>query len=132
MKTRITRWLSTMTLLMLSGTALAHHSFAMFDSSQMRELQGTVRRFEFNYPHTWVWINVPDDKGGSAPWGFESTAPVELNRISGWTRTSLKVGDKITIKFHPLKNGKNGGALTCVTSPDGRVLAGQAAVCGFK
>jgi hypothetical protein len=120
------------TLVLVAGAALAHHSFAMFDDTQTRVLEGTVRVFEFNYPHSWLWINVADGKGGSVPWGFESAGPFELNKISGWTKTSVKRGDKVAVTFCPLKSGQNGGAFKSVKLPDGRVLVGQPFVCANK
>jgi hypothetical protein len=72
---------------------------------------------------------VPDGKGGSEAWGFENAGPAELNRIGGWTRTSVKLGDKVTVKFCQLKSGKHGGVFSSVTLSDGRVLAGQASAC---
>ena len=121
--------ITSLITLVLISTAMGHHSFAQFDPAKTNVLTGTVRAFEFNYPHTWIWINVPGD---AEPWGFENASPVELNRISGWTRASLKVGDKISVKYCGLKSGKHGGAFINVTLPDGRVLTGQAFHCQKK
>ncbi len=109
-------------LLSVSSAALAHHSYAMFDQTRSVTVQGTVRALEWTNPHIWVWIDVEDGKGGTAPYGFESNAPAELGRFFGWSKRSLTAGDKVTIDYSPLKSGRNGGALRTLTFADGRVL----------
>jgi hypothetical protein len=111
-------------LLLWAGcdSALAHHSFAMFDMSKTLTLSGTVTNFEWTNPHSWIWIQVPDGKGGSQLWGLEGQAPGELTR-HGWTRHSINVGDKISVQIHPLKDGQLGGSFREVTLADGTVLS---------
>lgn len=113
----------------LAGTASAHHSFANFDQSKSQSLQGTVKAFEFHFPHSWIWLNVTDAKGGTQVWGFEGAGPVELNRIGGWTASTLRPGDKISVKFCPLLGGKPGGAFTSVTLSNGKLLKGFELAC---
>src|SRR5580698_3877812 len=105
-----------------AGSATAHHSFAMFDMSKTLTLAGTVTNFEWTNPHSWLWIQVPDDKGGSQLWGLEGQAPGEMIR-HGWTRHSINVGDKISVQIHPLKDGQLGGSFREVTLADGTVLS---------
>jgi len=88
--------------------AFAHHSFAMFDITKQQTVTGTVSRIDWTNPHIWLWIDVPNDKGGSDTYGFEGMSPNFLAR-RGWTRTTLKAGDKITVNYRPMKDGKNGG-----------------------
>jgi hypothetical protein len=112
-----------------AGAAYAHHSFAMFDQNQRKSIEGTVRAFQFTFPHSWLWIDVPDGKGGTVPWGFESASPAELNRLGGWTSTSVRRGDKITVDYCPLKDGRHGGAFIDVKLADGRMLKGFELAC---
>jgi hypothetical protein len=49
----------------LAGAAQAHHSAVMFDHSKCVVINGTVRAFQFESPHSWLWLTVPDGKGGS-------------------------------------------------------------------
>lgn len=111
-------------MLTAASAAHAHHSFANFDQSQRKSIEGTVRAFEFTFPHSWLWIEVPNGRGGSVAWGFEGAGPAELNRIGGWTGTSVRPGDKVTVNYCPLRSGKAGGAFTSVKLADGRVLKG--------
>jgi len=106
----------------LSGTAWAHHSYAMFDQTQTVTVQGMVHALEWTNPHIWVWVNVKDAKGVVTTYGFESNAPSELTRFFGWDKRSLTAGEAVTVDFAPLKSGRAGGALRTIRLADGRVL----------
>jgi len=109
--------------LIAGGTTLAtaHHSAAVFDASVSKVITGTVVKFDYSNPHTWVWLDVPNDQGGMDTWGVEGMSPNYLNR-RGWTRNTLKPGDKLTITLRPLKNGDKGGMWVRATRPSGEVL----------
>ena len=87
---------------------MAHHSFAAFDVTTQKTVTGAVNRVDWTNPHIWLWIDVPNEKGGVDTYGFEGMSPNFLAR-RGWTRTTLKAGDKITINFRPMKDGSKGG-----------------------
>jgi hypothetical protein len=109
--------------LLAGGTrlAIAHHSAAAFDLTTETVVAGTVKKFDYSNPHTWVWLDVPNDQGGVDTWGVEGMSPNFLNR-RGWTRTTLKPGDKLTITLRPMKNGEKGGMWVKATRPSGEVL----------
>ncbi|MBZ5576415.1 MAG: copper-binding protein [Acidobacteriia bacterium] len=104
-----------------AGLAVAHHSFAAFDITTQKDVTGTVKKFDWTNPHTWVWIDVANDHGGVDTWGFEGMSPNFLAR-RGWNRTTLKPGDKLTVTFRPMKNGDKGGMWVTGKRPDGEVL----------
>jgi hypothetical protein len=108
-------------VLAAGATATAHHSFAPFDLTMERTITGTVSRFEWTNPHSWIWVDVPNEKGGVDSWAVEGMSPNYLAR-RGWTKTTLKPGDKVTIAVRPLKSGENGGMFVRATLADGRVL----------
>ena len=109
-------------LVLLAGlTASAHHSFAPFDLTMEKTITGTVSRFEWTNPHSWIWVDVPNEKGGVDSWAVEGMSPNYLAR-RGWTKTTLKPGDKVTIAVRPLRNGEHGGMFVRATLGDGRVL----------
>src|SRR5215470_12800985 len=87
---------------------VGHHSFAAFDITTQKTITGTVKEVQWTNPHIWLWIDVPNDKGGADTYGFEGMSPNFLAR-RGWTRTTLKIGDKITINYRPMKDGSKGG-----------------------
>lgn len=84
----------------------AHHSFAAFFSSdKIVEVKGTVTSFRFQNPHGTIVLEVPREGGGVREWRVETNAPVVLMR-RGWTRTSLKAGDVVTIDGWLARDGK--------------------------
>jgi hypothetical protein len=102
--------------------AAAHHSFAAFDVTAQKTVTGTVNRVDWTNPHIWLWIDVPNDKGGADTYGFEGMSPNFLAR-RGWTRTTLKTGDKITINFRPMKDGSKGGMFMTGQMTTGKTLS---------
>jgi hypothetical protein len=105
------------------GTATAHHSFAQFDASKCKTISGTVRTFAWGYPHTWLWLNVQNATGGVDVWGFEGEPPSNLAQ-EGWSKTSVVKGDKVTVAYNPLRDGRNGGAFAMLKRADGSLLHG--------
>jgi len=102
------------------SAVLAHHSYAMFDMSQTLTLQGTIRDFQWTNPHSWIWIDVAGAKGPEQ-WGIEGMSPNYLAR-RGWTKHTLKPGDKVSVLIHPLKGAEHGGSFLSVTLADGSVM----------
>ena len=85
----------------------AHHSFAAeFDSDKPIKLVGTVTKIEWTNPHAWFYIDVADESGKIANWGWELGSPNGLLR-AGWTRNSLKVGAIITVEGSRARDGSN-------------------------
>ncbi len=99
----------------------AHHSFAMFDNSKMSHVTGTVKEFEYINPHSWLHVTVPDAGGKAVTWSFEMGSVAQLVR-DGWNRESVKVGDQMTVDFHPLRDGSNGGQFRTLTFAGGKKL----------
>ena len=114
-------------MLCLAGAADAHHSAAGIDRSKTITLAGTVKQFSWSNPHSWMEIDVPDEKGGMVTWAIEMTSPAYLVR-AGWKSTTLKPGDKVSVVVRPLRNGDPGGLFVTVTLADGRVLGERAAI----
>jgi hypothetical protein len=100
--------------LALAGPALAHHAFAMFDANREVMLDGTVKEFQWTNPHTWVQLLVKDPGGKEVEWSIEGASPNNLARF-GWTRNSLKAGDRVQVVVHPMKDGSIGGSLVKIT-----------------
>ena len=111
-------------IVVLAGIAAAHHSFAAFNMTEEKTVTGTVNKVEWTNPHIWIWIDVPDGKGGTANYGFEGMSPNFLERRN-WTRTTLKVGDKVTVSYRPLRDGGNGGMFVTGKMETGKILTMQ-------
>lgn len=107
-------------LVIAPAPALAHHSFAMFDQTKIVTLEGTVGEFQWTNPHAFIELDVPNG-GKVTRWALELNSPNNLTR-QGWHRTSVKPGDKVTIRANPLRSGKPGGLFLDLKFPDGKVL----------
>ena len=119
-----------LTALTFSVPASAHHSGAMFDFTHCKLITGTVRKLEWMYPHNWLWVNVVDGQGATTAWGFEFMSPTQAKGIDPlWSKDVMQKGDKVTVKFLPLKDGRSGGAMKSVTLPNGYVLGGSPGEC---
>ena len=100
--------------------AYAHHSFAMFDTNTTTQLTGTLKDVSWNNPHTTMIVMVSGDNGQAAEWHFESGPPAFMLR-AGLKRDDLsgRIGSKVTVTFHPLKDGRTGGSLQGMKFEDG-------------
>ena len=115
--------------LLLAGRAVvAHHAFsAEFDAEKRVKLTGPVTRLDWTNPHAWIYVDVKDETGKVANWGFELASPNGLMR-SGWTRFSLKPGDVVTVEGARAKNGSNNAnaEVVIVASTGQKLFAGSA------
>jgi hypothetical protein len=105
----------------------AHHSAIAYDRDADVELTGTVREFQYTNPHSWLYVQVVDKAGQTVDWGFEAEGPSTLLR-AGIKVSLLKPGEKVTVKGHPLKDGRPAALLVSVTKTDGSVLSTDAAL----
>lgn len=106
-----------------AGHALAHHSFAMFDTKKEVALDGVIKEFHWTNPHSWIVMTVTDAKGAQTDWTLEGLSPAALTR-QGWKRSSIKIGDHVLAKVNPLRDGSNGGSIVTVTI-DGKTVGGS-------
>lgn len=101
----------------------AHHSGAMFDSEKSITITGTVTEFNWTNPHSSFKVAVTNAAGKEEIWAIEMNAPQNLMR-SGWKRTTIKPGDKVSVLISPLRDGKPGGSYRSITLADGTKLDG--------
>ena len=109
--------------------ASGHHSYAMFDQSQLLNFKGTVADFEWVNPHSWLHVTIMNESGTAETWSFETSSPNGLSRI-GWRADSVANGDEVEIEFHPLRDGSRGGQLLVVARSDGTKLCADDDYCG--
>jgi hypothetical protein len=97
---------AVVTLTLTSATAFAHHGFAgRYDEEHPVTVQATVVEFQFTNPHSVIVFDAKDASGKTERWQAELGGASALRRVDGWTQTTLKVGDQLTIIGPQAKNG---------------------------
>jgi Family of unknown function (DUF6152) len=103
----------------------AHHSFAVhFVADRLVTVRGTVDEFTFRNPHGVLLVTAAGEGDASEQWKIETNSPNILRR-RGWSETSIKAGDAVTIEGYPARDGSNFMRVYRVTFADGRELVGQ-------
>jgi uncharacterized protein DUF6152 len=107
----------------LSGSAVAHHSGAMFDQDHKITLSGTVREFQWTNPHCYIQFTVLDKQGQPEEWSLEMAAPIYLQQ-RGWRPSTLKPGDQLTVILSPLRKmtTRKGGLVFSASDATGKQI----------
>ena len=111
-------------VLAVPSAAVAHHSFAMFDANKTLSTTATVKEFQWGSPHTWLELLVLSEDKTEMPLSLELTTISGLQR-NGWKPGTLKPGDRVTVTYHPMRDGTPAGQLVEAVTEDGRTLKGQ-------
>jgi len=122
-------WAAAAIVVALSGSiglqsVTAHHSFALYDMTRSVEIDGSVDKLEWSNPHCWLFIFVAGSDSATVSYGFEMSSVGEMTR-RGWKKLLVKPGDKIKVKYHPLRDGRNGGLMMSVTMADGQTIGAR-------
>jgi hypothetical protein len=116
--------LISLTLVVFTGRALAHHAFALeYDSKNAITITGSVSKMEWVNPHVHIYVDSKAQDGTITTWDFEMGSPNGLMR-GGWTRKSLKPGDVVTIEGFRAKDASNVGAAKTITFNGKKMFAG--------
>jgi hypothetical protein len=101
--------------LMVGQVAQAHHSFGLFEMQKSITIEGTVKTVQWTNPHIWIDVVTIDRRTRQPVIISVEGDAVAIMKRKGWSRDSLKAGDKVAIVAHPLKTGQPGGALVSAT-----------------
>ena len=112
-------------VLLSCGLVFAHHSGVMFDAQKEVSLAGSVKEFVFSNPHVSMVVSVPGEGGVSKDWSVEAASVAGMVQ-AGWRKSTLKVGDSVTIVGRPLKDGRPGVQLLRAILADKTVLKSNA------
>ena len=128
MRTRLTAAVVSIAGLLAAVPVVAHHSFAAeYDADKPIKLTGTVTKIEWTNPHCWFYVDVKNEASGKTEnWAFELGNPNALLRL-GWTRSSLKQGDTVTVEGSRARDGSlHANARVMVLASTGkRLFAGS-------
>jgi Family of unknown function (DUF6152) len=100
--------------------AFAHHSFGHYEMNKVTEIEGTVNKYEWTNPHCWLFVDVASKGGAPVTYGFELQSVGEMLR-RGWKKTSMKYGEKVKIKFRPMRDGTPAGLMVSAEK-DGKIV----------
>lgn len=104
MKSMFLLLVTTAGIVISSGSAYAHHSFAAtYLEDQKQKIEGNVIQFLFRNPHSFLHVEAPDEKGVVQKWAIEWGGGGQLGK-DGVTRDSLKPGDHVIVVGQPGRN----------------------------
>ena len=103
----------------------AHHGLAAFDTTHTVRMEGMITGVEWVNPHAFVYADLKDSKGKVANWRLELGSLGMLTKYGGWTETTVKKGDRVTVQGFVAKDGSPYMSLGRIWLPDGRSLEGK-------
>ena len=119
MRQKLALWLGAVGLLVVTGSAWAHHSLqSEYDIEKSINLKGTITKVEWVNPHVYVYLDVQGPDGKVAKWSLSTLPPGNLRR-GGITRQLLGVGETVTVLGYQARDGSNLGFLRTITFADG-------------
>jgi Family of unknown function (DUF6152) len=108
-------------LVFMSASALGHHSPAVFDRTKEVKLVGSVKEFRWSNPHSFIELDVKNDKGETETWAIEMNPPSYLVK-AGWKSSTIKPGETVTVMINPLRTPEKVGKFVSITLSTGQVL----------
>ena len=113
-------------VLLVSVPLVAHHAAATLDTGKEITFKGTVTEWIWANPHCFLLFDAKDDTGTVRNWAVETQNPTSMTQ-RGWSRTSFKAGDEVTVTIEPAKNGQPiGRILTAVLATGQKLVAATA------
>ena len=100
---------------------LAHHSAAQFDFQNPVNVTGIVKEARFSNPHGRIILQVTDPKKGTRDIEFEAHSRNNMIR-QGLMPDMMAVGDTITLRIAPTRDGSDGGYVTAFITKDGKAI----------
>ena len=116
--------LSIMCAVALAAPVLAHHSHNAYEVTKWTAMEGTVNELHLVVPHSWLYLEVKDEKGDVAVWALEAAGPNAITQ-NGVKREDVRVGDRVKVRCHVLRDGSNGCLLGFVTPMHGDQARGH-------
>lgn len=111
--------LASVGVLSLASSALAHHSFAMFDRNAIRTFTGVVSNVEPGADHLQIFFALMneqrdgverDAQGMPIVWSLELTGAASVAKY-GITTSGFPPGTVFSGAFHPARDGAHAGVI---------------------
>ena len=115
----LTSVLAVAMALAVSSPAWSHHSHAMFDHDKEVTITGTVSQWIFRNPHVFLYVDARNAAGETITYTVEMSNIANMLKV-GFTSTTFKAGDTVTVTLHPLADGRPGGNYIVATAADGK------------
>jgi hypothetical protein len=128
MTTKVEGVFAAIGLVVATLPATAHHAFSLeYDAKKPIKFEGVVTRVEWTNPHARIYVDVTDGSGKVNNWNLELASLSALVR-NGWTRTSVKVGEKVKVEGFEGRgtNTYRLNATAIVTADGGSLFSGAA------
>ena len=116
---RLTTCLTAAYIAVIGLSASAHHSHGQYEET-FRDIEGVVKEMHLLTPHSWLYIEVKDGTGAPQIWALEATTRGQLEKM-GVSRDSIKAGELVKARCHPLRDKTNGCLLGFLKTADGSV-----------
>ncbi|MSO30338.1 MAG: hypothetical protein EXQ48_05250 [Acidobacteria bacterium] len=111
-------------VVVLGTAASAHHSHNNYDVAKWTPLEGTVTEVHWLVPHSWIYLEITNEKGEKATWALEAANPTSIME-NGVTKQHVLAGDHIKVRCHLLRDGQEGCLLGFVTPMHGDAARGH-------
>lgn len=116
---RLITYFTAACVALVGMSASAHHSHGQYEET-FSDIEGVVKELHLLTPHSWLYIEVKGAAGAPEIWALEATTRGQLEQI-GVSRDSIKTGDRVKARCHPLRDKTNGCLLGFLKAPDGSV-----------
>jgi hypothetical protein len=118
------RLLCVLASALLPQLAPAHHSGAMYDTSRVVTLQGTVSKYDWRNPHVYIYVEETTEGGERREWKVEGLPTTVMQRLT-WNAQTLRPGDRVEVKGYPARNPERRDLNPTLITRDQRVLYEQ-------
>jgi hypothetical protein len=105
MKNKVIVLFAAAALALAAVPAWAHHGDAGRYEDNVAVLKGTVVEMQLITPHSILVFDVPDENGKMVRWQAELHGRSNMFKDFGWTASTLKPGDRVTVTGRKVKSG---------------------------
>jgi Family of unknown function (DUF6152) len=111
-------------LLAISSPLFAHHGNASYDNKTVT-IKGTVTKWLWTNPHSFLMVDVKDEDGKVVHWVCENNAPSTLVNF-GFNAKTFKPGDQVTVEMSAVaRNGAPIGRTRKIILPNGYTMLSE-------